>query len=153
MSSNNKLAWEAYDRVHQTRAPDWYWAVSIIALSIMVTAILLHNTLFAVFVLISTISLFLRTMQHPRLLSYELTNRGLWTNKSFEPFSTMESYFVTPSDPAKLIIKMKSRLAPLSVIHLDRTDPEKVREFLQEYLEEKEHQESLAKRIMEYLRF
>ena len=151
--SSTKLTWEAYDRVQHRREPDWYWAVSIISLSIMVTGVLLHNTLFAIFVLISTISLFLRTMQHPRLLHYELTSRGLWTNKSFEPFTAMESYFVTQSDPAKLIIKMKSMLAPLSVIELDHMDPEKIREFLQEYLEEKEHQESLAKRIMEYLRF
>ncbi len=151
--SASSLTWKAYDRPAEPHTPDWYFAVGIIALSIMVTAILLDNILFAVLVVISTISLFLRTLQEPRLITYELTNRGLWTNKTFESWSALESFFVTPMEPAKLLIKAKSLTAPLSVIPITEIDSETVRDFLLNYLEEKELQEPLAKRIMEYLRF
>ncbi len=151
--SASSLTWKAYDRPTEPHTPDWYWAVGIIALSIMVTAILLNNMLFAVLVVVSTISLFLRTLQEPRLITYELTNRGLWTNKTFESWNTLESFFVTPLDPAKLLIKAKSLTTPLSVIPLMEIDSETVRDFLLNYLEEEELQEPLTKRIMEYLRF
>ncbi len=151
--SVSKITWQAYNRPQEPHGPDWYWAVSIIALSITVTAILLNNTLFAVLVVISTVSLFLRTLQEPRLITYELTNRGLWTNKTFEPFTTFESFYVTELEPTKLLIKAKGLTTPLSVIPLMEIDPDTVREFLQDYLEEVLLEEPLSKRIMEYLRF
>ncbi len=151
--SSSKIEWEAYDRVLQTHSPDWYWAVSIIALAITITAILLHNTLFAILVVISTTVLFLRTLQKPRLVRYELTNRGLWINKEFQAFTVFESFWVTDVGESKLIIKAKGLTTPLSIIPLDTVDADTIRDFLREYLSEVEHHEPLSKRIMEYLGF
>ncbi len=149
---SSKIEWRGYDRVAQNNGPDWYWAVSIIALSIMVTSIVLNNLLFAILVVISTIALFLRTLQKPRLISYALTNRGLWTNKEFQPFTTFESFFVEEQEP-KLILKAKGLITPLSTIPLEDTDPQIIREFLAEFLPEVEQHEPISKRIMEYLGF
>ncbi|KKU77310.1 MAG: hypothetical protein UY03_C0017G0018 [Parcubacteria group bacterium GW2011_GWA2_47_64] len=118
----------------------------------MITAVVLNNILFAVLVVISTIALFLRTLQKPRLVSYELTNRGLWTNKNFQPFTALESFFVEEQEP-KLLLKVKGLVTPLSVIPLESVDSQTVREFLQDYLPEEEMHEPLSKRIMEYLGF
>ncbi|MEK7170236.1 MAG: hypothetical protein AAB767_03035 [Patescibacteria group bacterium] len=148
-----KIEWQAYDRLEQHHRPDWYWAVGIIALSITVTSVLLNNVLFAVLVVISTIALFLRTLQKPQLVCYELTSRGLWAGKEFSPFSSFESFWVTENEPAKLIIKSKGIIIPLSVIPLADNDPQTIRDFLQDYLPEVEHQEPLSKHIMEYLGF
>ncbi|HBV01257.1 MAG TPA: hypothetical protein DEF00_02570 [Candidatus Taylorbacteria bacterium] len=150
--SSSKLEWKAYDKTPKENGPDWYWAVSIIAISIMITAVVLNNILFAVLVVISTIALFLRTLQKPRLVSYELTNRGLWTNKNFQPFTALESFFVEEQEP-KLLLKVKGLVTPLSVIPLESVDSQTVREFLQDYLPEEEMHEPLSKRIMEYLGF
>lgn len=147
-----KITWQAYDRVPQHNGPDWYWAVSIIALSIMITSIVLNNILFAVLVIISTLALFLRTLQKPRLVTYELTNRGLWSNKDFQSFTTLESFWVEEHEP-KLILKSKGLIIPLSVVSLEPIDAQAVREFLQNYLPEEEQHEPLSKRIMEYLGF
>ncbi len=147
-----KLEWEAYDKVSKENSPDWYWAVGIIALSIMITAIVLNNILFAVFVVISTAALFLRTLQKPRIISYELTNRGLWVNRNFQPFTLFESFFVEELEP-KLLLKAKGLITPLSIIPIESIDPQTVREFLQDYLPEEEMHEPLSKRIMEYLGF
>lgn len=152
MPTSSKIEWQAYDRPPKTNSPDWYWAVSIIALSIMVTAVILNNVLFAVLVVISTIALFLRTLQKPRLVNYELTNRGLWTNKDFQSFTTLESFWVEDNEP-KLILKAKGLITPLSIIPLESIDSQAVREFLQDYLQEEEQHEPLSKRIMEYLGF
>lgn len=149
----SKLTWQSYDRIQQQHSPDWYWAVGIIALSITVTAVILNNILFAILVVISTVVLFLYTIQHPRLVTYELTNRGLWTNKEFQSFSFFESFCVTDEDPAKLIIKSKGLITPLLIIQLEAIDSQTVREFLQNYLPEAELREPVSKRIMEFLGF
>jgi len=149
----SNITWQAYDHVARPHSPDWYWAVSIIALAISTAAVLLHNTLFAILIIISTIALFLRTVQKPRLITYELTNRGIWFNKDFSPFATFEAFFVTEEEEPKLLLKAKGLTSPLSVISLEATNGEKVREYLQAYLRESELQEPLSKRIMEYLGF
>ena len=149
----SKLSWQAYDRIEQHHSPDWYWAVGIIAFSIMVTSILLDNILFAVLIILSTIVLFLRTLQKPQLVSYELTSRGIWINKQFTSFMSFDSFWVTEEEPSKLILKSKGLLTPLLIIPLDTTDPQTVREFLQDYIQEEEHHEPLSKRVMEYLGF
>ena len=152
MPSPHKIEWQAYDRVPQKNGPDWYWAVSIIALAIVITSIVLNNVLFAVLIVIATIALFLRTLQEPRPIAYSLTNRGLWMNKNFQPFTTLESFWVEEQEPT-LILKSKGLIVPLLVIPLENTDPQAVREFLQEHLPEEEQHEPLSKRIMEYLGF
>ena len=149
-----KIEWKAYDRIQQTHSPHWYWAVGIIALSITVTAIILHNTLFAILVVISTIVLFLRTMQKPRLISYEITNRGVWFDKDFSPFTAFEAFWIDEEErEPKLILKAKGLIMPLSIISLQEIDSQTVREFLQQYVVESELHEPLSKRVMEYLGF
>lgn len=152
MSASSKIEWQAYDRVPQRNGPDWYWAVSILALAIAITSIVLNNVLFAVLVVIATLVLFLRTLQKPRLITYALTNRGLWSNKEFQPFTALESFWVEEQEPT-LILKAKGLATPLFVIPLENTDREAVRDFLGEYLPEVEQHEPLSKRIMEYLGF
>ena len=150
----NELTWQAYDKTHQTHSPDWYFAVGIISLSIVVTAVILGNTLFAVLVIISTLVLFLRTLQEPRLMNYELTNRGLWINKEFHAFSTFASFWVEAEEVMpKLILKSKNFLTPLLIIPFEQIYPDEVREFLVPFLLEVEHHEPLSKRIMEFLGF
>lgn len=152
---SQKLEWQAYDRTEQSHSPDWYWAVGIIALSLAVTAVIFNNILFAILVGVSTVVLFLRTLQKPQQVRYELTNRGLWTNKDFQPFTLFDSFWVeeeTAPQPT-LILKPKGMLSLLSVIPLAEVSPDAVREFLSEYLPEVEQHEPLSKRVMEYLGF
>lgn len=152
---SQKLEWQSYDRVEQRHSPDWYWAVGIIALSLAVTAVIFNNILFAILVFVSTVVLFLRTLQKPQLLRYELTNRGLWTNKDFQPFTAFDSFWVeedTAPQP-KLLIKSKGMLTPLLVAPLEGVTPDAIRELLSEYLPEVEQHEPLSKRVMEFLGF
>ena len=152
---SQKLEWQSYDRIEQRHSPDWYWAVGIIALSLAVTAVIFNNILFAILVFVSTIALFLRTLQKPQLLHYELTNRGLWTNRNFQSLTAFDSFWVEEdTEPrSKLLMKSKGMLTPLLVATLEGVPPESVRELLSEYLPEAELHEPLSMRIMEYLGF
>lgn len=148
------IIWDAPDKFTEPHGPDWYWAVGIIALSIMATSIILRNILFAVFIVLATIVLFLRSLQKPRLVHYELTTRGLRTDKSFESYSQFQSFWVDDNERLpKLLLTGKSFLTPLSVIPLVEVDPDDVREFLLEFVPEVETHEPISRLIMEYLGF
>lgn len=152
--SSNSIEWKAYDRLPRTHTPDWYWAMSIIAVSIVVTAVILDNVLFAVLIFISTIVLFLRTLQKPRLTEYALTPKGVWVGKEFTSYQTLESFWVEEEyGDRKLLIKAKSMTSPLMSIPLGEENPDAVREFLANYLYEAELHEPLSKKIMEFLGF
>lgn len=152
--TTNPLEWKAYDRLPRTHTPDWYWAVGIIALSIVIAAIILDNILFAVLIFISTIVLFLRTLQKPRQTEYALTAKGVWVGKEFTPYQTLESFWVEEAyGDRKLLIKAKSIASPLMSIPLGEESPDAVGEYLAGYLPEEEHHEPLSKKIMEFLGF
>ncbi len=153
--AKDTIEWKALERKGYGHTPDWYVAVSVIAISIAVTSVILHNTLFAILVVLSAVVLFLRTLQPPRTVVYALTSKGLWINKEFSPFKSFESFWVEDSDPehATLIMKSAGLVMPLLCIPLDGQDPDSVREHLGMVLPEVEHHEPLSKKIMEFLGF
>ena len=146
--------WRAMERREHDHAPDWYLAVGIIALSIAITAVILHNILFAVLVAISVGVFFLRTLQKPREVAYALTTRGLHLGKEFSPYSALESFWIDEGETeTTLIIKPKALISPLFIIPLHDIDLDALREHLAEVLIETELHEPLSKKIMEFLGF
>lgn len=148
------IEWNAQERKAEGHSPDWYVAAGIIALSIATTAVILHNYLFAVLVAISTVALFLRTLQKPRTFSYALTSKGLWVNKEFHAFKTLDAFWVDENDdPPLLLVKSKAFVMPLLSIRLDGLDHEALRAYLVTVLPETELHEPFSKKIMEFLGF
>lgn len=152
---NAAFEWSALERTEHNHRPDWYWAVCIITLSIAATAVILHNILFAVLIVISAIALFLRTLQKPRQISYSLTSKGLHLGSEFSSYGTLESFWIEEheEEEPKLIIKPVALISPLFIIPLKTIDREAVRVFLAEKLLEVELHEPLSKKIMEFLGF
>ena len=151
---NEEIHWEAYARQPRERGPDWYWAVSIIALSIAITSIILDNILFAVFIILSACVLFLGNKMKPPLVSFRLTERGIREGKIVYPWNTLLSFSVEEEyGEPRIIVKSQKMLSPYLIIPLGETDPDTVRQFLQNYLLEEELHEPLSKKIMEFLGF
>src|SRR3989344_3657846 len=146
------IEWQAYEYEYKERSPDWYWAVSIIAVSIVITAVILGNTLLAVLIVISIFSLFAHAARKPQLITHRLTSKGVHEGKRFHHFNTLESFWVDEeAGIPKLLIKEKSVFSPFIILPLEETDSEAVREFLAAHLEEVEHHEPVSKKIMEFL--
>ena len=149
----NKLEWNALPRKEQTHSPDWYWAVSIIAVAIIVASVILHNVLFAIFILVSTLVLFLHSFQKPKVERFELTVKGLHRGREFTPFSSLQSFFVEEEPEPKLLLKSKQMLTPLLVIPLGSINPDTVREHVGQYLYEETLEEPFSRKFMEMLGF
>lgn len=151
------LRWEALEHEHIERSADWYWALWIIVISIAITAIILDNTLLAVFILLSAAALCMMSAKRPRVIVCEINEHGVLFSKNLYPFSSIESFWVEDRSEygrhSRLLLKSKAALAALVIIPTGAVATEEIRELLLPHLPEEELQESLPQMFMEYLGF
>lgn len=149
-----ELIWEAPEYFHYKRSNDWFWAVGIIAICIIVLSFIFNNALFGILVIISTIVLIVFVLREPGLVRYEINNRGLKINNTLLPFITLEAYWLeTRHGEPKLIIKSKKSFLPYYIIPVHTDDVNNIDIILNQFIEEKELHEPTSHRVMEYLGF
>ena len=153
--AQRSIEWEAAEHVITKKSSDWFWAVGIITISAIITCIILHNILFAIVILLSSIALTMHAVKEPPIHHYRITDRGIYIGDLFYPFSTLESYWLEEDfDPLKLIIKSKKVLMPYIIIPLDDDmDPDEVNDYMSASLPIVEHHESIFHKLLEYLGF
>ncbi|VAW13457.1 hypothetical protein MNBD_BACTEROID05-318 [hydrothermal vent metagenome] len=154
MSPYEKIAWSVQEYEHKEKSTGWYIALGIIAISITIASFLLGNTLFSVLILVGTFTLAMYSMKKPEIMEIELRKQGILISGRIYQYNTLESFWVEEYDKEpKIIIQSEKTLMPYIIIPLGDADPDKVREFLFEYIEEEEHHEPWSYKLMEYLGF
>ncbi len=153
-SKQEPVIWHAYEYVYREKNTDWYWAVTIIAVSMSITAVLFNNILFAIFILLAFFTLMMHSKRKPHLLQVKLDDRGISEGRAHYHYSTIESFWVEDRyGEARLILKSKKRVLPYIIIPIADVTSDTVRDHVKKYLTEEEHTEPLAKQIMESLGF
>jgi len=151
-TTQEKISWQGPEYFYREKSGDWYWAVGIISASIAVAAILIENYIFAIFIALASFTLILFSSKKPKMVEIGINKDGIFFEKYFYPFDSIESFWVN-TDLKKIIIKTKKFLMPLIVLPLEETDPEMIREVLGSYLNEEELNEPLFQKILEFLGF
>lgn len=148
------LSWQTPEYLPKDRSSDWFWAVGIISMAIIITAILLNNLLLAVFLSFTTLTIFIYAKRKPEIISIEITENGVRAGRNMHPFSLLTKFCVNENYIIPhLLLKSSSVINPLIVLPITKTDPEKVREVLRNYLIEEEIEEPLSQKLLEYLGF
>ncbi len=148
------LRWSAYEHEHIERGSDWFWALGIIAVCAALTSILFSNILFAFVILIAAGTIALIAHHPPELHEFEITERGIRTGSTFHPYENIISFWVeTEVGEPTLLVDTTAFMSPNLIIPLGDTDPEAVRDYLQERVEEVPMQEPLAHKILEVFGF
>ena len=150
-----KISWKALEYKRKEKTADWYWAVIIISLSVVVISFIVHNTLFAILVIISTIMLLSFSLTPAKMVNISINQKGMVVEKEMYPFASLQSFWVEAIDPdnKKILFRSKKPLVPLIAIPLEEYEHLDVREFLMQYLPEVEMHEPLTQKIMERLGF
>jgi len=151
----NKISWKALEYKRKEKTADWYWAVILIALAIVVISFITQNALFAILIIISTIILLSFSVIAPKTVDISMNQKGIAVGKEMYPFATLESFWVESMDKdnQKILFKSKKLIMPLVSIPLEEHHQRDVREFLLKYLPEVEMHEPLSQKIMEKLGF
>lgn len=152
-----RIRWSGFEFEYKEKTADWFWAVGIIVVSLAAISIIYDNALFGVFILIAGTMLILTARKEPRLLDYELTEKGLLINDTMHPHSEFHSFWVAESKfaPPKLLLRTNKWANPMLIITIetDYVDADRVRDFLLDYIPEEKMEESLSMKFMEFLGF
>jgi len=150
------IEWHAHEYVHVEKAPDWYWALGLIAVAGSVASILYNNVLFAIFILIAAFVLAMFAARRPNVCKFAVTQRGVRIDEKLYPYNALDSFSIdelTPDHTPKLILKQVGRFSPIIVIPIIDVHADDVHDFLVNFLTEDEHYEPLSHRLMEWLGF
>ena len=149
------IDWEEFEYEFFEKGPDWFWALGIISISIAVTAIILNNILFAILILIGSLTLGIYAVRKPELVHYEVNQRGIVIDDRLYPYGSLDSFWVEHGvKKPKLLVVSKKILMPHIIIPLSpEVDTDLLRDYLLDHVDEEERREPISSRIMEYLGF
>ena len=147
------LAWHAQEFFYRKKTPDWFWILGITTLTGAVVAVVFGNALLAVLIIIGAFAMALAGAKTPRHLSVLLSDRGIRINETLYPYQNLDSFWVSDATgrPPQLIFASKRLLMPLIMIPIDEVNPEDVRAFLTNRLQEKEHEEPFSQKLLEFI--
>lgn len=152
-----KITWETVDHIKEEKSSDWFWILGIVTISIAVLAIFFGNILLALLILLAAVAAILLAHSVPRILEYEISRKGIRAGDTIYSFASLESFWVIDEDGYdrdRILLKSSKMLMPLIIIPLgESVDPEEIREYLLEYLDEEEMYEPLSEQIMTWLGF
>ena len=148
--------WEAPEHNHIEKTSDWYWIVSIVAISCATANIIItSNVLFSIVILLGAITMMLVGYRKPRVIPIEISTRGVRVNQDLFPYATLDSYSLDEEHPhgAHLIIKPKKMFSSLIILPFPEEYAHEIEDILAARLPEEYMQEPLSHHIMEYLGF
>jgi hypothetical protein len=154
VETSTVLRWSAFEHEHIERGVDWYWSLGIVAVSIAVTSIILHNSLFAVLILVAALTLGLLANTPPDIATFEISDRGIRINGILHRYDDIISFWVEDEHHdgrPLLLVNTTKFLAPNLIIPIEHIDPHMVRAYLLERSTEVPMREPVAHKILEFL--
>ncbi len=149
------ITWEAPEHHHVEKGNDWFFALVIIVIALVIVAILFDNTLFALVIGLSGGVLFISATKRPAVIPYAVTVRGIRIDDRIYPYSTLESYRIDEEDfrGPQLLIKSTKKLMPLMVMPIPADFIDDIDEILKERLIEEDLEEPMLVKILELFGF
>lgn len=152
----DRLEWEEFEYQHYEKTQTWYWWAGGIGLLAVILAMIFSSVLFAVLLLLATLTVLLYGARHPNLITFTLHRHGVQVAKRLYPYKHLKSFWVldVPERPRKIMFTSEKIFLPHVVLPLhDELETEEVRSFLSQYLPEVHAEESVADILSDYFGF
>ncbi len=154
MKKSAPLHWQALEYEYREQSSDWFWAVGIITIALSVTAIILHNVLFAFVIILSGFVLSVYAARPPKEIDIVIDDFGIRVEKTFYPFHTLESFWIEETEEnSKVLVKSQRLIMPYIILPVGDADTDEIHAYLSRHLPEVFHSESSLHKMMEYLGF
>lgn len=157
MQDENKIFWQNYEFEYKEKTNDWFWGMGIVVVCLSIIAIIYDNPLFAIFMLIAGFTIFMKAKKVPRLIDFELSDKGIKIDGTLYSYGNLKSFWIEDNkrEAPKMILKTEKFITPIIVIPLDTdlVDHEEIRNFLLKYLTEEKLIEPFSHKITEFLGF
>lgn len=152
---NDQIMWEAPEYIYREKSREWFISFWIIMAALFAVAVLFKNFLFAGIIVLTAFTVTLYARREPSLLRFEITRVGINTHRTFYPYSFLTAFWIdhlSVGSPKLLLVSSKL-LMPMIVIPLGDQDPDEVRNFLNNYMVERELFEPLSHKLLDYFGF
>ena len=110
----SKIKWSALEYEFHEKTPEWYWALGIITAALVLAAVILHNFLFAVLVVLAGFSVGLYGTRRPRMTLHEINSGGVSLGNKNLNYEHIDHFWINYDPPAKkeLILESKKHFPP-----------------------------------------
>ena len=154
MQLPHSISWEAHEYEHKEKSVDWFWALGIIALSVVVASVIKGNYVFALFIIVAASCLGYFSARKPEIIDIELSEKGFRIHRYLYEYKDLKAFFVEHTQTGPKLHIMTSRVFfPIITLPLEDIDPDLVTAYLAQFLKEEEMHESRAHKFMETLGF
>jgi hypothetical protein len=154
---NTPLAsWSVEEYSHRDKNSDWFWALGIITITTATVAVIYHNILFSVVIVLSAIILGYFASRKPDVIEVILSEEGIQMKDMFYPYEKIQGFAIDRHILSSyLLIETDRILMPVIAVPLPEgdLDYEMLEEFMKERVPSKPLRESVGHRLMEYLGF
>lgn len=153
----NKISWQAYEHSHTgDKSSDWFWGLGVVSVGAIILSIYFGNILLSIIFFLFTVISIMMAKKKPEIHTFEITRKGVRAGNLLFPYSNLESFWVDDNEyDDKIIFRTRKAMQNFLIIPFDstETDPELLRDFLLDYLDEEELEEPLHQKLMEFLGF
>ncbi len=121
----------------------------------MITAAIFGNFLFAIVLAIAAFTLTMFASYKPKIISVEISDKGIVVDKIMYPFHALEAFFVDESHHhgPRLILKSKKVIVPLISVPINYHNTEELDAFLGTHLKPEVFEQSLLQTVLERFGF
>ena len=149
------ISWEAPEYAYSKKSPDWYWAVGIFTIGFFVVALVFNNFLFGIFMLLGGFTIALYGARQPRVVRFTISAEGIRIENRVYPYESLKSFwiFYHPPQVKELSVESQKLIMPQIKIPLGDTNPAEVRAYLQQFISERQQEESLIDTMTRFLGF
>lgn len=150
------FSWETPEFETKTKRKDWYWIVGIVAVVLIILALILKNYLFAFLIGIGAFLMIHLSTKEPLPMEVQISKRGIKIHENLYTFESMNAFWIKENKKQErvLLILSDQETAPLVSITINEMiDVMELREFLLEFVEEREMTSSLTDRIIDKIGF
>ena len=137
----SEITWRIEEPDHLPKNAEWFWALGILALALIVFSILLKNYLLIIIVALAIFIIYSSKNKKLELINFRLDNDGLYIEYKFYSYDSFESFWIFPNK--EIAFRNKRHLTPLLIVPFHNNDEPKIKRILNKYLPESEEQESL----------
>jgi hypothetical protein len=155
LESVRSVAWEAPEHYHNQKGGDWFLALAILTIAVVIAALLFANFLFALLIGLAGGAVALVSSRPPRIIPFEVSVRGIRIADELYPFTTLRSYYLDEDDPRgpQLLVMSAARFMPLLVLPIPEEYIDHIEEILESRLPEEFLEEPLFHKFLEFLGF
>ena len=149
------VSWEAPQHHHVEKGNDWFLALAIIVIALVVTAIIFDNVLFALLLGLAGGVLAMSASKRPAIVPYAVTVRGVKVEDELFPYTTLAAFHIDEEDHRgpQLLIRTNRKSVPLLVLPIPVDHIDDIESILKEKLHEELIHEPLGLKILELFGF